>query len=103
VGPLDRLLDPKLLHTEVVLERQDGVKEETRLPPGQSVDAFVGAAIAAGAHLVSVNPRRERLEDLFVREVEQSGSADAGATLAKQMPPRQGAASDGTATAEPRP
>jgi ABC-2 type transport system ATP-binding protein len=67
VGPLDQLLNPKLLHTEVVLER-DGAKEERRLPPGDDVEAFLRDSIAAGAKVVSVNPRRERLEDLFVRE-----------------------------------
>jgi ABC-2 type transport system ATP-binding protein len=69
VGPLDQLLNPKLLHTEVVIER-GGAKEERRLPPGEDVDAFLRAAIDAGARIVSVNPRRERLEDLFVREAQ---------------------------------
>jgi ABC-2 type transport system ATP-binding protein len=71
VGPLDKLLSPKLLHTEVVLDR-GGCKEEQRLPPGDDVDAFLRRAMDAGARVVSVNPRRERLEDLFVREVESA-------------------------------
>ena len=40
VGPLDALLNPRLLHTEIVLERATG-KEETRLPPGDDVEAFI--------------------------------------------------------------
>ena len=72
VGPLDALLSPKLLHTEVVLER-DGAKHETRLAPGDDVDAFLTAGIAGGAKVISVHPRREHLEDLFVREVEKAG------------------------------
>ncbi len=67
VGPLDKLLSPKLLHTEVVVER-NGEKEEKRLAPDESVDAFLRAAIESGANVVSVTPRRERLEDLFYRE-----------------------------------
>ena len=79
VGPLDALLNPKLLHTEVVIERAGG-KEERRLPPGESVEAFLREAIEGGAKVVSVNPRRERLEDLFVREVEAEAKAAATAT-----------------------
>jgi hypothetical protein len=69
VGALDQLLSPKLLHTEVVLDRGSG-KEERRLDPGDDVEAFLRAAVESGAKVVSVNPRREHLEDLFVREVE---------------------------------
>jgi ABC-2 type transport system ATP-binding protein len=83
VGPLDQLLSPKLLHTEIVVERA-GAKEEKRLPPGEDVDAFLRAAIDGGAKIVSVNPRRERLEDLFVREVEadRRGAQAGGAAAA---------------------
>ncbi len=69
VGPLEKLLSPKLLHTEVVIER-DGHAEERRLPPGDDVQAFLREALAAGGRVVSVTPVREHLEDLFVREVE---------------------------------
>ncbi len=69
-GPLDRLLSPRLLHTEVVYER-DGAKEAARLPPDVDVDAALREALAAGKHVVSVTPRRESLEDLFVREVQR--------------------------------
>ena len=67
VGPLDRLLSPKLLHTEVVLAKA-GATVEKRLAPGDDVDAFLRESMASGARVVSVTPRRERLEDLFYRE-----------------------------------
>jgi len=67
VGPLKQLLSPRLLHTELVLEA-DGAVEALRLPPDADVDAAVREALAAGKHVVSVTPRKESLEDLFVRE-----------------------------------
>lgn len=73
VGPLDRLLSPKILHTEVVLERS-GAKEEHRLAPGEDVDAFLRTAIESGARVVGVQSHREHLEDLFLREVAQERS-----------------------------
>jgi ABC-2 type transport system ATP-binding protein len=76
-GPLDQLLSPRLLHTEVVFEK-DGTKEPLRLGPEVDVDAAIREALAAGKHVVSVTPRRESLEDLFVREVE-TGDVGAGA------------------------
>jgi ABC-2 type transport system ATP-binding protein len=76
-GPLDQLLSPRLLHTEVVFEK-DGAKEPVRLGPEVDVDAAIREALAAGKHVVSVTPRRESLEDLFVREVE-TGDVGAGA------------------------
>src|SRR4051794_10816429 len=66
-GPLEKLLSPRLLHTEVVLEH-DGKKEPQRLPPEADVDAALRELLAAGKHVVSVTPRRESLEDLFIRE-----------------------------------
>ena len=69
VGPLDKLLNPKLLHTEIVLQR-DGERREVRLPPADDVGAFLQRALHEGQAVVSVTPRRESLEDLFVREVE---------------------------------
>ena len=74
VGPLSQLLSPRLLHTEVVLEHA-GAAEALRLAPDADVDAALGEALAAGKHVVSVTPRRESLEDLFVREVD---TADVG-------------------------
>jgi ABC-2 type transport system ATP-binding protein len=83
VGPLAELLTARLLSTEVCL-RQDvgqipslpeGAKIHQTpdgmlvdLPEGTDVDAFLRAALAAQASIISVTPRRESLEDLFVRE-----------------------------------
>jgi ABC-2 type transport system ATP-binding protein len=78
VGPLSKLLSPRLLHTELVVEPKEGsggVAELLKLPPEADVDAALREALAAGKHVVSVTPRRESLEDLFVREVD---SADVG-------------------------
>jgi ABC-2 type transport system ATP-binding protein len=41
------------------------------LLPHKQVDAVLGDALAAGAHVVSVTPRRASLEDLFLTAVEQ--------------------------------
>jgi ABC-2 type transport system ATP-binding protein len=76
-GPLDRLLSPRLLHTELVMLKE-GAQELVRLGPDIDVDAAIRDALAAGKHVVSVTPRRESLEDLFVREVE-TGDVGAGA------------------------
>jgi ABC-2 type transport system ATP-binding protein len=78
-GALDQLLSPRLYHTELVLER-DGQKESRRLPADADVDCELLAALEAGCHVVSVTPRRESLEDLFVREVE-TGDTGAGAAM----------------------
>jgi ABC-2 type transport system ATP-binding protein len=95
VGSLAALLSARVLSTEVVLRparAQDGPGSGTgidaglpRLPPGArrlpgdaevalelpaeaDVDEFLRAALAGGAAVVSVTPRRESLEDLFVRQ-----------------------------------
>jgi ABC-2 type transport system ATP-binding protein len=75
-GALDELLSPRLLHTEVVLEH-GGAKEAVRLDPEADVDAELRAALEAGKHVVSVTPRRESIEDLFVREARAVGGARA--------------------------
>jgi ABC-2 type transport system ATP-binding protein len=67
VGKLSELLSPKLLATEVVLKNGAGEKVHS-LAGDADVDSFVKDALARGEHLVSVTPRRESLEDLFVRE-----------------------------------
>jgi len=77
VGTLETLLSPKLLHTEVVVESDAG-KEVLRLAPDVDPSAELGRLLAAGKRVVSVTPRRESLEDLFVREVE-SGDTGMGA------------------------
>jgi ABC-2 type transport system ATP-binding protein len=77
-GPLDKLLSPKLLGTELVV---DG--EVLKLGPDADVNHEIAQLLAAGKKIVSVTPRRESLEDLFVREVE-SGDTGAGAQTQKE-------------------
>ncbi len=82
VGPLAELLTARLLSTEVVLrpgaqppalpagastrQSPDGLLVD--LPEGSDVDAFLKSALAGGAGILAVSPRRESLEDLFVRQ-----------------------------------
>jgi ABC-2 type transport system ATP-binding protein len=83
VGPLSELLTARLLSTEVCLlpgasglpdlpagarrtESPDGLVID--LPENTDVDAFLRAVLAANARVLSITPRRESLEDLFVRE-----------------------------------
>jgi ABC-2 type transport system ATP-binding protein len=83
VGPLSELLTARLLSTEVCLrpgaaglpelpqgarkvESPDGLVID--LPADADVDTFLRAVLAAGARVHSLTPRRESLEDLFVRE-----------------------------------
>jgi ABC-2 type transport system ATP-binding protein len=95
VGPLSALLSARLLSTEVVVRAGKGspsnvlvpaLPEGTRrlsgsagadgagdtvaldLPAGVDVDGFLRALLEQGASVLSVVPRRESLEDLFVRE-----------------------------------
>src|SRR6185312_10431948 len=58
VGPLEALLSPRLLHTEVVIDKE-GVQTAQRLPPDADVDAALREALAGGGKVVSVAPRRE--------------------------------------------
>ena len=44
-----------------------------------TLQLILRAALAGGAGVVSVTPRRESLEDLFVREAARSVSRDLGA------------------------
>jgi ABC-2 type transport system ATP-binding protein len=81
-GPLDQLLSPRLLATELVLE-SDGQKEALSLAPEVDVDEKLKQALAAGKKVVSVTRRKESLEDLFVREVE-SGDTGVGAQSQKR-------------------
>ena len=51
------------------------VIEAQRLGPDADVDAALRDALAAGKKIVSVSPRKESLEDLFVREVDAADVA----------------------------
>ena len=67
-GPLHRILSPLLLHTEIVLESAAGL-ELVQLDPAADVNERLRVALAEGRRVVSVTPRKESLEDLFVREL----------------------------------
>jgi ABC-2 type transport system ATP-binding protein len=86
VGPLAELLTARLLSTEICLRpgpaplpalpagattRQSPDGLLALLPEDADVDAFLKAALASGASILSVTPRRESLEDLFVRQASQ--------------------------------
>jgi ABC-2 type transport system ATP-binding protein len=90
VGPLAELLTARLLSTEVCLrhgvghipELPEGAKVRQTpdgmlvdLPEGADVDAFLKAALGSGSNILSVTPRRESLEDLFVRQASDKGAA----------------------------
>jgi ABC-2 type transport system ATP-binding protein len=98
VGSLAALLSARVLSTEVVLRparalagtgpdgglpplppgarRLPGDAEVAlELPAEADVDEFLRAALAGGAAVVSVTPRRESLEDLFVRQAVTSEGA----------------------------
>jgi ABC-2 type transport system ATP-binding protein len=90
VGPLGQLLSARLLSTEVVL--QPGASGPPSLPEGAAarttaegthavelregadVDAFLKAAMAGGARVLAVSPRRESLEEFFIRQAQAGGS-----------------------------
>lgn len=101
IGPLSQLLDPRTLSTELHLrgEVAQGVLEELlRTYPAlrhsaheaghtltlmgddrEAVKAIVARLLGAGADLESLVPRREHLEDVFVREAARPRREDAGA------------------------
>ena len=93
VGRLTELLSPRVLSTEVVLKptasgsipplpagaRRLSAADDVvlELPADANVDAFLRAALALDAVVLSVTPRRESLEDLFVRQAVAPGSVAA--------------------------
>ena len=86
VGPLGQLLSARLLSTEVVL--QPGAGGPPSLPEGAAarttaegthavelredadVDAFLKLALSSGARVLAVSPRRESLEEFFIRQAQ---------------------------------
>jgi len=102
VGNLASLLSARLLATEVVLRpaaraaSADAAPPTGTLPPlppgarrlpagddlalelpaGFDVDGYLREALRRGARVVSVTPRRESLEDLFVREAKAASVDD---------------------------
>ena len=75
VGPLAKLLSPRLLGTEVVT-RARGQETPTvlQLEGDADVSQALRAALERGETVESVTPRRESLEDLFVREAGRPGA-----------------------------
>ncbi|MDQ3368634.1 MAG: ABC transporter ATP-binding protein [Myxococcota bacterium] len=57
--------------------RRVGTELSVVLPGDADVDAWIARAHAAGAKIVSVSPRHETLEDLFLREVASADSSAA--------------------------
>jgi len=87
VGLLGELLSPKVLQVEVLWQGPEALREEltsafaeagehSRSSEGElfiareqaTVDRFVAELVAGGGQLSSVTPRRETLEQLFVRD-----------------------------------
>ncbi len=101
VGPLHELLSARLLSTEVVL--RPGLSGLPTLPEGATarqtpegaaielrqedqVAPFLKVALDKGAQVVSVSPRRESLEDFFIRQAQarDTRSSDGGGGGARQ-------------------
>jgi ABC-2 type transport system ATP-binding protein len=86
VGPLGQLLSARLLSTEVVLQPgsagppalPEGAAARTtaegmhavELREGADVDQFLKSALAGGARVLAVSPRRESLEEFFIRQAQ---------------------------------
>ncbi|MFH2010164.1 MAG: ABC transporter ATP-binding protein [bacterium] len=97
IGRLDQLLSARVEETEVVLERapasvlelaeenswkalRRGDRLRIHLPGDTDPGALLGPALEAGARVVSVTPRTESLEDLFVREARSKGKSSGAAS-----------------------
>jgi len=87
IGPLEKLLNPRTIKTEIALGEADPAFVERLLseheglratahhagwtlvvPGDDDINAILRALIGAGVNIDSVAPRRESLEDVFVRE-----------------------------------
>jgi ABC-2 type transport system ATP-binding protein len=85
-GPLHRLLDPRVLSTEVVLAQvspeleaelgqrgheltRSGDQLQILVPGSDGVDSLLDLARSRGARVQLVMPRKESLEDLVVKQV----------------------------------
>ena len=83
--------DPGPLTDGAEKVRRLGDELSLMLPTGADVDAWLQRAHAAGAKVVSVTPRHETLEDLFLRRVavadrDAGAGAGGGAELAEARP-----------------
>jgi ABC-2 type transport system ATP-binding protein len=105
VGPLGELLSARILTTEVVLETHGGnlppapAGARVRLTPegaafelgaDTDVDAFLKAAMAVAARVLAVTPRRESLEDLFIRQASEGKAAVPGGGSGISLPKATG-------------
>lgn len=93
VGPLSELLSARLLSTEIVLRvgvqglpelpagaqvHKSGDDQAIELPEEADVDALLRQALAGGCRILSVSPRKESLEDLFIRSARAGETATGG-------------------------
>ncbi len=122
VGPLSQLLSARVVATEIVLlagagplpdappgarvrQTPDGVAFE--LGADADVELFLRAALAAGARVVAVTPRRESLEDLFIRQASSGGpsarSSDGGGGAEAGSDAAPAAAAAGSIVGAPTP
>ena len=87
LGRIEELLDPKILDTHVVasgleraalrakigdalrIEAAEGGRLSVLVPGDAGVGELLSAVLSLGGRVESVTPRKESLEDLFVREV----------------------------------
>ena len=70
-------VDPGELVTGADKVRRIGDELSLMLPASADVDAWLQRAHAAGAKVISVSPRHETLEDLFMREIASADSSPA--------------------------
>ena len=70
-------VDPGELVTGADKVRRIGDELSLTLPATADVDAWLQRAHAAGAKIISVSPRHETLEDLFMREIASADSSPA--------------------------
>ncbi|HUS67883.1 MAG TPA: ABC transporter ATP-binding protein [Kofleriaceae bacterium] len=75
VGPVDELVDRTVRSTAVTLRGEDGTEHTVDVPADGDVDALLAEARGRGERVVSVTPRHERLEDLFLRRARGAGEA----------------------------
>ncbi len=95
-GPIEQVLEPRVLEVHVVLEdvpaegrtelaslaeafTERGRRVQLRLADEGRVDQVLRLALQRGARVVAVEPRRESLEDRFVRATRQQTSPGARA------------------------
>jgi ABC-2 type transport system ATP-binding protein len=95
VGPLGKLLSPKVHHIEVLWQGSEELRDRLHAEFGDrgghqtrsegqvfvardqaGLDRFVAAVVAGGGEVGSVTPQRETLEELFVRDAEPQNPAE---------------------------